>query len=202
MLFSEFKEYINNGEFSLLNLGEDLENEKNLAKLVSGINLGVLELYKKFSIKVDTEVILVEDGVFEYSLPEDCLKVLKVFNANDEELPLNNEYADNSAYIIGFNTIKIKSTNIGSQFTVEYRATPTKLDLTDEGTGVIELPQVFIEALLNYVAYRGFAAINMNSAEAVNYYAKFLASCAMIDNYGLWDTDSVDNTKLQDAGWL
>jgi hypothetical protein len=47
-----------------------------------------------------------------------------------------------------------------------------------------------------------FAAINMNSAEAVNYYAKFEAACALLNNYGLWYKDARTNMKLENAGWV
>jgi hypothetical protein len=74
--------------------------------------------------------------------------------------------------------------------------------MDSDDTAEINIPPQMTEALVSYVAYRVFAAINMNSAEAVNYYAKFEAACALINNLGLWHKDSRTNMRLENSGWL
>jgi hypothetical protein len=202
MLLSEFKSYLANGELSQLNLGEDLTSAAPLAKLISGINLGLTELHKRFPIKVKEVTIPLVINTYQYAVANDLQQIVAIFDDEDEEIVLNDGNAEFPVFIIGVNTIKCVDPSFSASLRIQYKATPTKLANNAADNTPIEVPDQFIEALVNYVAYRAFAAINMNSAEAVNYYAKFEAACALINNYGLWDKSADSNERLTNAGWL
>jgi hypothetical protein len=230
MLLSEFKNYLIYGELSQINLGKELEEGNELPRLISSINLGLTELYKRFPIKLEEVIIQLNNYRSKYiissnhavsrMLPgdspsnfyvidsiinpfkDDILSIEEVFNEAGEEIPLNDENLKYSIFTVGHNIINHPYPENENTIAVIYRAHANKLpsDATDNTD--IDIPQQFVEALVNYVSYRMFAAINMNSAEAVNYYAKFEAACALIHNYGLYAKTNNTNMKLENTGWL
>jgi hypothetical protein len=240
MLLSEFKEYLAYGELSQLHVGELIDDNTELPRLVSAINLGLTELYKRFPLKL-AEVIIqlsnnrtnyvissrhaeskmlpgddpknfyVKDSEY-YPFMDDIAQIEQVFNEDGEEIPLNDENLRYSVFTVGHNVINHPYPENENVITVIYRAHGTKLKISDilvteddEVTYVdaeIDIPQQFVEPLVNYVAYRTFAAINMNSAEAVNYYAKFEAACALINTLGLWHKTNNTNMRLENTGWV
>lgn len=231
MLLSEFKEYLTYGELSQLNSGALLTDTTQYQRLISSINLGVLELYKRFPIKTSEVIVQLWDHITEYTISstraysqmpdggsessyyvqdssfypfsDDILQIVQVFNEDGIEIPLNDVNKQYSVFTTGHNVIHHPYPDNDNAIAVVYHCIAPKLstDLIVDTTN-IDIPQQFVEALLNYVAYRMFAAINMNSAEAVNYYAKFEASCALINNLGLIHRDNTTNMKLEDSGWV
>lgn len=202
MLLSEFKEYLAYGELAHLAIGDLASNDNQVNRIISAINLGLIELYKRFPIKLAEEEIILEDSVYEYTLPADLVKIEAVYGTDGVELPLNDYNNTLSVFTTNYNVLKHPYPVADEVITIEYRTTAPKLALDAEDSEEIEIPPQFTEALINYVAYRMFAAINMNSAEAVNYYAKFEAACALINNLGLWDKFSDTNLRLGNSGWL
>jgi len=148
----------------------------------------------------------------DYPFRDDILSIEEVYNENGDLIPLNDENLKYSLFTVGHNVINHPYPDSSNAITVIYRAHGTKLKINDilvtEDDEVIyvdaeiDIPQQFVEPLVNYVAYRTFAAINMNSAEAVNYYAKFEAACALINTLGLWHKANNTNMRLENTGWV
>ena len=202
MLLSEFKEYLAYGELSQLHVGELLVDNEHFPRMISAINLGLLELYKRFPIKVVETVVQLVENTFTYTLGSDVALIKEIYDEEDNSLPLNDETSELSLFIINHNVIKHPYATGNSSITVVYYASPTKLALNATGTVNIDIPPTYVEALVNYVAYRTFAAINMNSAEAVNYYSKFEAACALLKNMGYCNKDNTANIRLENSGWI
>lgn len=230
MLLSEFKEYLAYGELSQLNVGELLQDDTHFPRMISAINLGLTELYKRFPVKLSEVTIQLNDSVTQYhihsskaesNMPEggnpvdyyvkdsifypftnDLVQIEAVFNEDGEEIPLNDENMKYSLFTMGHNVIHHPYPEDENAIFIQYRAAAPKLAMDADDTAEIDIPPQFTEALVSYVAYRMFAAINMNSAEAVNYYAKFEAACALINNLGLWHKASNTNMRLENSGWL
>jgi len=229
MLLAEFKEYLAYGELSQLFIGDKLLNATQFPRIISAINLGLIELYKRFPIKIKELDIQLDTSNTEYTIhssrsitrmpiggnpvnfyildslgnpfKDDLLRIDAIFDSNEEELPLNDEVESTSLYTISHNVIK-HPTPDSSILLIKYRASATALPTCATELDYLDIPPQFTEALVLYVAYRTFAAINMNSAEAVNYYAKFEAACALINNQGLWNKEARTNTKFEDRGWV
>jgi len=230
MLLSEFKEYLAYGELSQLNVGDLLVNNDHFPRMISGINLGLLELYKRFPINVKELVVqlvenrtnyvlhssfaeskmpidgnpanyYIKDSVY-YPFTDDILIIETVFNEYGEELPLNDENMQYSLFTTGHNIIHHPYPENENAIFIQYRASANKLDLTATDTTIIDIPPQFVEPLVNFVAYRMFAAINMNSAEAVNYYTKFENSCVLLDKLGMVHKDHKTNMRLENQGWV
>lgn len=230
MLLSEFKEYLAYGELSQLSIGDLIGDTTHNPKIISAINLGNSKLYERFPIKLNEITIQLQEEQTQYlihsskarsNMPDgsnpseyyvvdstyypftdDLVLIEAIFNEAGEEIPLNDENNEYSVFTTGYNTLNHPYPNSDNAILVQYRASPIKLELDSADTVDIETPNQFTEALVNYVAYRMFAGINMNSPEAISYYAKYEASCNMITSLGLWHKPSYTNIRLENAGWL
>jgi hypothetical protein len=133
MLLSEFKEYLAYGELSQLNVGNLLEDETHFPRMISAINLGLTELYKRFPVKLveltiqlqnwKTEYVIhssyaesnmptggnpdnyyIKDSIY-YPFKDDLVMIEAIFNEDGEEIPLNDENAKYSLFTSGHNVI-------------------------------------------------------------------------------------------------
>jgi hypothetical protein len=231
MLLSEFKDYLRYGELSQVTHGELFADSTDIARLVSHINLGLIELHKRFPIKTSEVVIQLWEHITEYTIHssnaesqmapgddaddfyvkdsafypfmDDILQIIQVFNEDGEEIPLNDENKKYSLFTTSSNKIFHPYPDNDNAITLIYQCIAPKLSAaTATDATEIDIPQQFAEALLNYVSYRTFSAINMNSPEATNYYAKFEASCALITNFSLTHRSNTTNMKLENSGWV
>jgi hypothetical protein len=143
----------------------------------------------------------VQDSV-AYPFNDDLLLIVAIYDEEGSEIALNDENDQYSLFTVGHNVISHPYPDSANAITVLYKCIAPKIPLDSADTVDIDIPLQFVEALLNYVSYRTFAAINMNSAETINYYAKFEASCALINNVGLWHKDNPTNKKLENNGWV
>lgn len=228
MLLSEFKEYLAYGELSQLFIGDKLLTAGQFPRVISAINLGITELYKRFPIKImeiSVEIAATRntytisnltgkssmgggDPLDYYVLdsvavpfPNNIVKILTVSNSEGTELAVDDDGNQTSVFTRGHNVIWLPApaTDV---YEFVYHAVPTTMPPCTEENSILDIPPQFIEPLVLYVAYRTFAAINMNSAEAVNYYAKFEAACALLHRDGLWHKDMRSNLRLDDNGWV
>lgn len=231
MLLSEFKEYLAYGELSQLNSGALLTDATQYQRLITSINLGLIELYKRFPIKTsevyvqlwehiteyyihsskaesqmpngaDSDDYYVKDSVYQ-PFRDDILQIVSVYNEDGIELPLNDVNLQYSVFTSSHNVIQHPYPDNENIITVMYHCIAPKLTVeSTDDTATIDIPQQFTEPLLNYVAYRMFAAMNMNSTEAVNYYTKFETSCTLLNNLGLIHKNQPTNMKLELNGWV
>lgn len=214
MQVSNIIDYVVNGDLSQTKLadigtkdGRSEFQQKNLDALVGFVNQGVLELYKRFPIKVSVEEITafsvsaVDDPVV---LPDTALELYKIVTPNVNVVPDGDvtaggvvvplddydiEYryqnkiykglyiktvAVNSYLILG----NVPSTGVIIQF--HYKSAPEVLRYNS----LLPLPVMYQEALINYVAYRGFSTIPSVTPvgdTGLNYKKKFEDSCLRIE---------------------
>jgi len=209
MLVSDVINFAKNGELKQLSVAEvDPDNENraaNVATIISYINLGIIELYKRFGLATQSQTLQnVVDGA-SYSMTDDYLYLTYAVGNNDQktEIPINNEFATFSIFEPApFQLFVTKDNNLHSDITevfITYIATPALL--TSE-TQTIPLQSQFIDCLLLYIASRAHAALNSapNTEETV-FYKRFEASCARIRRDGLITPDNQSNYKLWERGW-
>lgn len=233
MVLSKFLQYLTNGELSQLSVGNVITNENIIHKMISGINLGMTELYKRFPIKLNKLELHLQSAINEYWIHstkaysnydpldpsldpldfyvhdlwepfiDNIIRIELIYDEQNEPLVMNQPGNLDSINTIHHNKLWVPKPEDGVILNIEYRASAPFISLDeDPDTIEVDIPPAFTEALINYVAYRTFAAINMNSAEAVNYYSKFEAACALINNLGLWHKDIITNERLENAGWV
>ena len=75
MLLSDFLMYLSSGELSAYSLSNDSStgviDSGDYRKLIPSINLGLVELYKKFDLKTDELILEENEGIITYSLTTD-----------------------------------------------------------------------------------------------------------------------------------
>ena len=178
---------------------------KNLAvktdtnAILAYINLGLIELYKRFPLKVNEQIIELQDGVDTYTLPNDCMWIVAAYDEVPEDstavvsvVPINEEDNPLSINTVSWNKIQVPLTINGAYISIIYVAAPDTIDSTMLGDH-IDLPPQMLEALLHYVGYRAHGSVDGNvQAENNTHYQRFEASCARIEQRGMITSDDLD----------
>jgi len=223
MYISNYIDFLINGEIQQLALADvgDLDpnaavaptasQKANQDKLRTYLNLGNIELHKKFNIsQKDMLLDYIRDGE-EYKIPDDFLHVISCTFEDGEEIPINStqiklENGKNMNLSVVFNnpkfaTVRGNDVKERNNIILTYAASP-KIAKTNQSK--FELPQVYTEALLNYVAYKAYASVSGDiKAENNTYYLRFQESCKQIRLSGLTNPDNLDtNTRLIDNGFV
>lgn len=231
MLLQEVLQRLCEGEFSDVNYGyivDDGPLSEHHGKLVRHIDMALLELHKRFSLRLKEIDILQFEGITTYELstkyavsndlslvtnkyvldsydtPFITKEFLKVDSIRDDmhnPIPLNNAEKHGSMFSTTFNTLRVTRPKDGCKFTVSYRAALANLSAQLPASEVeVELPYSHLEALLFYVASRATAATSPEISN--NYIMKFEASCAMLSRLNLNIEDNTDATRFQNNGWI
>ncbi len=202
------------GELRNLQLGT-FENEA----IVSYLNLGMIELYKRFPLSVKESLIeLATVTGNEYTLPSDCMWIISAYgevptNSTTTltvELSINNEDDPLSINTIGWNKIQIPLNITGQFVSLIYAAGLSATDkilydvdgfyLAQE----IAIPLQLVEPLLHYVGYRAHGAMDGNiQSESNTHYMRFDASCKRVQVDGMLTNDNVNMTfRVSERGYV
>ena len=186
------------GELSKLSIAIKDDN----TVLLGFINLGLVELYKRFPLKNDEAIVTLRDGKTIYkldgtdtdvSMGEPFMYLIGAyedgtdndFSASALSLPINEEDNIYSVNSISYNSIQIPLVTTGAYISLIYVAKPTKvttLTLDEE----LDLPDQMIEALLHYIGYRAHGAMDANiQTESNTHYMRFEASCNKLRELGV-----------------
>ena len=179
--------------------------------ILGALNLGLIEMYKRFPLRVDEAIITLRDAKTEYkldgtdvdvSLPtgsrfmwvvaayqevEDAIDENKV---TTEQIPVNEEDNPLSVQTVSWDTIQVPVTNSGAYISVIYAAAPDLLvagDLDD----VLPLPPQMLEPLLEYMCYQANSTLDAE-IDTDKYYQRFEASCSRIEMRGMTTSDDLD----------
>lgn len=180
------------------------------------INLGMIELYKRFPLNIKEHIITIVDGIDEYTLPSDCLWVVAAYGEvlvgdtnQTNELAINEEDNPESINIVSWNTVQIPGRAAGVNISLIYRAAPVYLteanDLNPEtGSTQIEIPLQLLEALLHYIGYRAHNAINGKvNSEYTTHYTLFEQACKRVEDEGMLTSDDMSmKTRIANRGFL
>jgi len=217
MYVSDYLSHITKGEVKQLyvsDIGTTSPNtlqKANIAILISYLNEANLELHKHFGL-IQKELILTDvTNNSLHSVPVDFLYAISAEFNDGTEVAINNErtnFVDKVDYNVSLLfpapfKILVKGTDNlkRDDISVVYVSTPPVLTLTTE---FVDLPQVYNEALYNYVAYKAHASIKGDMKEENNtYYLRYQASIKNIRLLGMTNSDNLDsNVKLTDRGFV
>jgi len=162
------------------------------------INLGLIELYKRFALKVSEEMVELQDGVEMYEMPSDFMWAITAYGEVESgsdvevvELPINEEDNPLSLNTVGYNTVQVPLATDGAYISIIYRAGPewvTEANLNDS----VKVPPQMIAPLLNYIGYSGHISVNgIANTEQSTHYALFEQACARIEAAGMFTSDDV-----------
>lgn len=201
-------------------------------QIMSHINMGLKEIYKRFFLLSREVYIQQYEQISVYTLSskyaqtntaslepikyimdtvdapflDDTLKIEEVYDEDGNRLPLNDITEVTSIYTPSYRSIQIPEPNNENTLSVQYRACHPRVIYTpdmDPADIEIVLPNSLHEALLYYVASRGFSALGGDQGqEGGDYYKKFENSCRMVDELGLEIQAEPGIWRFDDAGWV
>ena len=180
--------------------------------IISFINLGILELYKRFTLQY--EEVLIELGVptdatdeytmlsnTVYQLPDSCMYILEAYEENETKIPINDEDSLYTINTFSWNKIQVPTPTLGAKISIIYVKSPAILTVADIDS-TLQLPPQLTEALLHYIGYRGHGSIDASvEAENNTHYQRFERSCARAKSDGLLTVDDIKTTaRLASSG--
>lgn len=204
---------------------KQLSVKDSIADVLGFINLAILEIHKRFNLWEAEATITIVDGVLLYKLDgvdanvtidlsdHELLRIESVWLTateeyeDDKELILNNDKDDDSVFTPRFHQIKINTPVedktpyvVGDTMTATYRAAP--LFLTNEKQE-IPIPPQLLEALFNYVGFKGHGSIKSDiKGENNTHYIRFEAACERIKTEGLIAQGDLTSTKFENRGFV
>lgn len=174
------------------------------------INLGVLELYKRFTLSVEEWLIALEDGQSYYTAPEDFMWIIAAYGEVGMDsvqevnvLPVNEEDNPLSINTVGWNKVQVPLSVTGAYVSIIYAATPEVYSVTDMDK-TVNIPPQMIEALLAYIGWRANSTIDTGiQTEDTVWYNRFESSCSRLEVKGFINAnDMVMTNRLNMRGFV
>jgi len=205
MLISDVITLAKNSELRQLAVKNDNDS------ILGFINLGMLELYKRFPLNQDEAILTMSEGKSTYMLDGsdsdvsmgsagNFMVVNDCYDEFGEQLNINDEKDALGISTPTYNSIQIANISPGERLSIIYRLSP--LFITDV-TSELMLPPQLLEALLHYVGYRGHATITADVKEQNNtHYIRFDQSCSRLIEQGLVLPDDLQSYTFDDRGFV
>lgn len=179
---------------------QQLEVKNDPEAIMTYINLGLIEIYKRFNIDVKEQLVDLKDNVTMYKLNSDCMQVVEVYDELGKEVPLNDETNVLSVMTPSYNLIQVPMPETGATLAVMYYANHSKVTNVNDG---VNIPPQLLEALLHYIGYRGHGSMDsLINTENNTHYMRFEASCAKVKSLGMLTKDNILNTNFEDKGFV
>ena len=181
---------------------QNLQVSNNTDVLISFINLGMNELYRKFNLSIKSETINVSTDLALYELRnEDVEMLLAIYDKFGRELR-QSDVLDSMDYdykVVNYRSFLLRKPFEGYLYAV-YKASPVKLvDVND----TVDLPESMVNALLTYIAYMANNTINRdNQQEAANQYQIFRDLCTELDMQGFKIPLNTEKVAVQARGFV
>lgn len=186
--------------------------------IVSYINLGTIELSKRFDLYTDEGVIALDNNKTLYKLSDygmsNCMSIVAAYGEVPErssellnQIPINEEENPCSIMTVNYNTVQVPLAVTDSYISIIYKAYPEYIVVDDDDIYLdteVPVPDFLVEALLHYIGYRAIGSIDSNvQAENNTHYMRFEASCKNVTRLGLVAQDSFDmSSRVYDGGFV
>jgi hypothetical protein len=202
-------------------------------KIIHHLNEGLLKLYSRFVLKEDDILVQLYDHITFYHLNPrfavnyvpvggsddedirylldmpgepfkgDIIKILTVYDSNGCKLPLNDDEQPLSLFTPQANLLQVPYPKNDMALSVMYQAKHDKIQGELEET--IELPDILLEALTNFIAYKVYGSIGSDNstAKSLAHYAAFESVCREVEDKDLVSTSiSTSNARFHKRGWV
>lgn len=186
----------------------------NVEAIVAFMNLGMIELYKRFPIKVSEHILDLEDGVMFYEMPKNFMYAIEAYGEVDKtsaektrKIAINDEDADVSIFFNDWNTIQVPSAVTGYSMSIIYVPTPADVTVeeAEDGVSELDLPSALVDALLSYIGYRAYLGVKSDSQSENNaHWARFERMCKKAEDLGVaFPSDSMSTSnKATSRGFI
>lgn len=191
--------------------------KNDIDAVIGYINLGLIELYKRFPI--DTEEVIItlgQDGDTEndytmisdtvYQMPDNFMYLIAAYEEVDDsslittkQVPINEEENPYSINTISWNKLQVPVATDGSYLSLIYASSPQYFTEA-ETTEIVPLPMQLIEPLLAYLGYQGHASVSAAENENNVHYQRFEMSCNKVKELGIFTTDDLDMSGKWETG--
>lgn len=190
--------------------------------ILDTLNLGLVELYKRFPLRVDEAVITMRDGKTEYRLDgtdvdvsmPDGSRFMWIVAAYQEvedpyevtytpitvQIAVNEEENPLSVQTVSWNSVQFPVVSQGAYASIIYVAAP-KMYSTEELTSALPLPPQMYEPLMEYMCYQANSTLDAE-VDTDKYYQRFEASCSRIELRGMTTSDDLDMSDRQLKGFV
>ena len=177
--------------------------------ILAALNLGIIELYKRFPLRVEEAIVTLGNKEYykmdgtdpDVDMPTDApyMWIVRAYrevpmdcDVSVNELPINDEDNILSINTVNWCTIQVPASIDNETISLIYVAAPVLLTAGDLNKTLPIPPQLY-EALLHYVGYRAHGALDGNiQAENSTHYQRFEASCQRAKESGMYTTDSME----------
>jgi len=207
MRLEDVYDILKNTELKQIVVGESED------QIIALMNLGLIEIYGKFSILQEEQLIQVTAGKTRYRLQDNSQKVLQVYYrdmkkhpalGNDSfiEIPLNDINCDESVFTPQPYILHIPNPDEGRIYSVMQVVTPPFITKDNIKTVDLIFPPQFLDPFVNYVAYRAYKSMNGDEkSEIGSHWRAYMASCNEVYKKGLVQYTMMTNTKTTDRGF-
>lgn len=218
------------GELSALSVGgidSGGISRDNYGKIVPHINLGLIDLFKRFNLgqriehftpdHLNNRIFAVNADTAHYLFDGKLIAVDAVYNHLGEPLPINRPECVNTIYTDGATVtvpeaaVPISIIEDEMRVTLHYRVSHPMIEwrsLGDHGNAPwsvpVWLPIQCLEALTLFVGSRAFAHISGDQQSDTNatLYGRYLAACKALDAQGTLTEYSHELTQFERGGWV
>lgn len=249
MKLSEIFSQLNSGELSQVGIGGGKSGaiaEKDYHAILNHVNLGLADLFTRFTIRQGQLILALQPGKASYSLTapyavtnrrsqeavryildsseepfrDDVAKIERVLTDAGDEMVLNvgtnsESIITPSATVLRLPRIMVNPPLTGlpdhlktSRLEVFYRAVHPaivkSLGPFDPTRVEVDIPRVYLQALLYFVAARVHAPMGMNQEfySGSVFSMKYEQECARLVNANLQIDQQRQNTRLERNGWV
>ncbi len=209
MRLQEFFDILKNTELKQIIIGEDDQ------KVLDLLNLALIEVYGKFNILQEEQIITIVSGKTRYRLQDNSQRVLQVYyrdlvlnpavGGGDTfiEVPINDINCDESVFTPQPFVLHVPNPDAGRIYSVMQTVIPPYITKDNINTLDFLLPPQFIEPIMNYAAYRGYKSMNGDEqSEIGSHYRAYMQSCNEVYKKGMINYSMLTNTKLTDRGYF
>lgn len=207
MRLTEIVDILKSTELKQIVVGEDD------VQVLSLLNLALIDVYSKFNILQEEQVITIKEGVTRYTLQDNSQAVMQVFCRNldenppdgydaYEEVPINDINCDESVFTPQPYILHVPNPDVGKEYSVIQSVSPPYITVDNVNTVDFLIPPQLMEPLVNYVGYRAYISMNGDEqAESSSHYRRYMRSVQDVQKRGLVHYTILTNTKTTDRGF-
>jgi len=207
MRLKELYDILKNTELKQIIVGENEE------QIIGFMNLALIEVYGKFAILQEEQVIEIVEGQTRYRLQDNSQKVLQVYMRNTLKNPLRGEDQfmevgvndindDESVFTPQPYVLHVPNPNAGRIYSIMQIVTPPYITKANIDMVDFIIPPQYLSVILSYAAYRAYKSMNGDEqSEIGSHYRTYMAECKEVLKNGLNNYSILTNVKLTDRGF-
>lgn len=223
MKVSQFLSLVRDSELSNLSSNSFTDD-----RLISFMNLGIIELSKRFRIATKVETMQTSMYTHIYTLRHsDVINILDIIDSTGKSL-IPQKFSDSENYdykLMSNNSFLLKrkfdyvdsityTTNRGGDAIENLQDVPAPdhslvvvysaiADLVTEDEDDLPIPELFIEALMSYVGYKAYRTLGANGQnDGSEKWKLFEYCCSLITNSSYAGNDTILGNSVQSKGFI